>query len=173
MRMMSQEQFLAIIIVMKKIFLIISFNALILLGLSGCSSADFGFRQTVEKYNKAVIEFYKTGSSADLINVATQTEQRKISEKFDNMRAEGKSMEAELNSISFKEITRSSKNIATVKTTENWSYRIFNKNEEPNGKFEKVNYDVTYNFTNNKESKNKTSGDWLVDAVTITAENKE
>lgn len=171
---MSHRRFLDIIMTMKKIVLITGFVALILLGISGCSSTNFSFRQTVEKYNRAVIEFYKTGSSADFKYVATPTEQRKISQTFANMKAEGKSMEAELNSISFKEITRSSKNIATVKTTENWSYRIFNQNEEPNGKYNKVTYEVTYNLTNIKEaSKDKPDDDWLVDAVTITAEKKD
>lgn len=162
---------------MKKIQLITGLLTLILFGIYGCTSANYDQRQTVEKYNKAVVELYKTGNSTNLEQLATETEQRKISEKFANMKAEGKSMEAVLNKITFIESAENSKYLATVKTKEEWSYRIFDQGQEAGGKFEEVTYSVTYNLIKNKKKRNKTSGNinknWLVNAVTITEEQKK
>lgn len=161
-------------LIKKRIFTKLAVSVIILaLSTWGCSTENFGFRNIVEKYNRAVIEFYRTGSSDDLKLLTTDTEQQKVSQILANMQAENKSLEAELDSINFIETVRSSKYMATVKTIEKWSYRIFNPNEEPNGKFNKVTYDVTYNLTNkNGKYSDKKSDNWLVDTVTITAEKK-
>jgi hypothetical protein len=161
---------------MKKVVFILLALFVIASVSVGCSSSDFDLRQTVEAYNDSVIQLYMTGSSDRLRLVASPTEQRRISDIFANMQAEGKLMESNLENIEFVEINKPDKGIAAVKTKETWAYRVFNQNEDPNGDFVKVNYDVTYNLSEKKQNLKRSAGDndqkWLVDTVTVIGEQK-
>lgn len=119
----------------------------------------------IAKYNNALVEAYKDQSFEPLKAVAAADEVNKVDTIVSSYLQANQIMEADLRKVDFKDI-KIEGDKATVKTSEDWSYRWVNyKTRQEIEPLRNVHYEMLYHMT-------KKDGKWLVEKVEETGEGK-
>lgn len=136
---------------------------------SGCISEGAQAKNAVKNYNSALGKAYFTGDYMDLRKFATLEEQQKIGQKMAEMRAEGKILRSNIESLKFNNVELAGHR-AALTTEEKWSYEVL---DDKSGKAEspviKTHYEVLYSVVKKED---KDGSHWLVESVTVQEEKQ-
>jgi hypothetical protein len=139
------------------------FNLIFLLVLAGCISkekdeTEYDIRTTIGRYNNAVITAYKSLNIGPLNSVTTEEQLIRVDSFIGAFLQRDQIMESELHRMDFEDVKIDSDK-ATVRTTEDWSYRwIDSRTGEEVEPLKEIHYEMRYHLK-------KIDDKWLVEKV--------
>lgn len=147
---------------MRKGLIIFSINLFLFCSGEKITYEERLIRNTVSRYNSAIIETYKDFDLTRLEDCATEGEIKRIDVLILTIRMEGKLLNAKLKRLKFKNTRKINEEKAEVDTEEEWEYQHLNiKNRQPVDELKRVKYNMTYTLV-------KKDGKWLVKFVDYT-----
>lgn len=119
---------------------------------------SYPIQGAVSRYNRALIEVYRTGRIDPLDSAATERETRKVSLVLYSLLAEEKLMEAQLKQLELVKVEIAG-SVAYAWTVEDWVYQHRDvRSHEPRGPLKTQRYELKYRLARKGE-------DWTVASV--------
>jgi hypothetical protein len=141
----------------------IFFSLIFLFVLAGCISkekdeTEYDIRTTIGRYNNAVITAYKSLNIGPLKRVTTEEQLIRVDSFIGAFLQRDRIMESELHRMDFEDV-KIVGDKATVRTSEDWSYRwIDYRTGEEVEPLKDIHYEMLYNLVKEEDK-------WLVEKV--------